>query len=640
MKKFTALLLMLFAVSFVRSQHDLSQGIERIIHFHADITVDVNASVEVTEKIKVHAKGYRINHGIFRALPKWRDLNNKQQFVNYKILSVKKNGAKEKYHTKSEGGFLMIYMGDGNITLSPGDYEYELTYTADNQIGFFNDYDELYWNINGTQWEFSTENVSATVVLPEHSKILQHSCFSGGYGSSSRDCVFNILSENTIEWQAKDLNPGEGLTIAVGFGKDVIAPPPPPGFLEKYGLIIGGLLSLFWLLDYYFKSWRNFGVDPPTPTVYPQFSPPDNLSPASIGYIQKGYFGNEMLTAALVNLAVNAYIKITESEEGGFLGFGKSKKFVIQGLKDAEDENAISAEEKILLDSILSNPGQRIIVAGKYDPGIESMVKSFKQNLSNQHNQFLNEGNNRKKLWLPFIVITLVYFVSLFVSWKFYPVTELLVIGVFLYGGSLFLFILITFLFGMLRFNLTIFLFFITFIFILAMVLVTRKFNIEIHINFLFCYFYIIITFLSMILFQYLIKRPSEEKLRKKSMIDGLKMYMSAAENKQLQYFNPPEMTPQFFEKLLPFAMVLGVDKIWGEKFENYINNSTVEYQNSWYFGNSINSMGISSMGRSLASGLTSSIQAASTQPSSSGSGSGGGGFSGGGGGGGGGGGW
>ena len=99
-------------------------------------------------------------------------------------------------------------------------------------------------------------------------------------------------------------------------------------------------------------------------------------------------------------------------------------------------------------------------------------------------------------------------------------------------------------------------------------------------------------------------------------------------------------MTPQVFETMLPYAMVLGVDKIWGNKFQNMLKTSSLEnqqYNSSWYIGSSMMHMNFAN---TLTSSLSQSIASSSTQPSSSGSGSGGGGFSGGGGGGGGGGGW
>ncbi len=47
-------------------------------------------------------------------------------------------------------------------------------------------------------------------------------------------------------------------------------------------------------------------------------------------------------------------------------------------------------------------------------------------------------------------------------------------------------------------------------------------------------------------------------------------MYMGAAENEVIKFHNPPQMTPAIFETYLPYAMVLGVDKIWGKKIPGY----------------------------------------------------------------------
>ena len=153
-------------------------------------------------------------------------------------------------------------------------------------------------------------------------------------------------------------------------------------------------------------------------------------------------------------------------------------------------------------------------------------------------------------------------------------------------------------------------------------------------------YGFLIFGFIGMVLFQYLIKQPTPQKLETQSLIEGFKMYLGTAEEKTLQFHNPPEMTPTVFETMLPYAMVLGVDKIWGQKFQNMLKTSSLanqQYNSSWYVGASMMNMNFAN---TLTSSLSQSIASSSTQPSSSGSGSGGGGFSGGGGGGGGGGGW
>ncbi|MBO6183682.1 MAG: DUF2207 domain-containing protein [Chryseobacterium sp.] len=511
--------------------------------------------------------------------------------------------------------------------------------TSEKQIGFFEKYDELYWNVNGTEWNFPVDSISATVNLPQGAGIIQNSCYKGGYGSTSQDCIAKILSEHSMEWSAKDLSPSEGLTIAVGFKKGIMVPPPPPTFLEKFGILIAGIVVFLGLLFYYYSTWKKYGVDPETPTVYPQFNSPDDLSPASLGYIHNESFKNKYLTAALVNLAIKGYVQIIENEDAGVFGLFKSKQFTVKKLKNA-DQN-LPKEEINLMNSLFSNISDSVTFDGKYDSKIEQAVRSFKSALNFQHDKMLNEGNNSKKLILPIFLILGVYFLGLFMSFKIFPEFEKVFLGIFILAILTVAFVITIVLFKFFPGLFKVFLIFPVIAFVLLGMLIYRGSDFTIDNNFNFCYIFIVLGFMSLVIYQFLIKRPSEEKLRKKSLIDGFKMYMGAAENQQIKFHNPPEMTPQSFEKLLPFAMVLGVDEIWGKKFDDLLKKMSYEYQSNWYVGSSMNHFAMASV---LNSSLTQSIQSSATQPSSSGSssgsGSGGGGFSGGGGGGGGGGGW
>src|SRR5690606_6790441 len=113
---------------------------------------------------------------------------------------------------------------------------------------------------------------------------------------------------------------------------------------------------------------------------------------------------------------------------------------------------------------------------------------------------------------------------------------------------------------------------------------------------------------------------------------------LSAAENRQIKFHNPTKMTPKLFEKILPYAMALGVVGSWGEKFNIYLKTNKKDYKKECF---SDGMYGFTSnISNSFSDGFSRSIASSTIAPSSSGSGSGGGGFSGGGGGGGGGGGW
>jgi uncharacterized membrane protein len=144
------------------------------------------------------------------------------------------------------------------------------------------------------------------------------------------------------------------------------------------------------------------------------------------------------------------------------------------------------------------------------------------------------------------------------------------------------------------------------------------------------------------LVFLALMKRPTGLGRNVLDEMLGFQDYLEIAEKDDMNLKNPPERTPELFEKFLPFALAMGVEQHWAEQFSSVFarlrgpDNSA--YQPGWYNG-SWNSFEMGATTSSLSSDLGSAISSSVTPPGSS-SGVGGGGFSGGGGGGGGGGGW
>ncbi len=143
-------------------------------------------------------------------------------------------------------------------------------------------------------------------------------------------------------------------------------------------------------------------------------------------------------------------------------------------------------------------------------------------------------------------------------------------------------------------------------------------------------------------LFYELMKAPTRLGRKLLDEVEGFREYLVVAETDELRFKNPPEKTPQLFERYLPYALALDVEDVWGEKFSEIIERARRDgsyRQPNWYRGTRWQSHSAGAFGSSLGSSLSSTVSSSSTAPGSS-SGSGGGGSSGGGGGGGGGGGW
>jgi hypothetical protein len=123
---------------------------ERIIRFHSDIVIETDGTVQVTEHIKVFAAGDEIKRGIIRDIPVYRkNTKGKRVKVDINVVSVLCNGEKANFKTWEDGGNIEIRIGEEHILLKPGEYEYVIQYTHRGHVGFFDDYDELYWNVTG-----------------------------------------------------------------------------------------------------------------------------------------------------------------------------------------------------------------------------------------------------------------------------------------------------------------------------------------------------------------------------------------------------------------------------------------------------------------------------------------------------------
>jgi uncharacterized membrane protein YgcG len=83
-------------------------------------------------------------------------------------------------------------------------------------------------------------------------------------------------------------------------------------------------------------------------------------------------------------------------------------------------------------------------------------------------------------------------------------------------------------------------------------------------------------------LFAPLMKKPSQQCRQLLDEIEGLALYIRVAEEDRLAILNPPEHTLQFFEKLLPYAVALGLEDAWGKKFSAVLEALNDDQQHSW----------------------------------------------------------
>lgn len=319
---------------------------ERILSYHSDIEVMTDGALDVTEIIRVRAEGNNIRRGIYRDFPtRYEDRAGNRYRVGFTVVSVDRNGRPEDWHTESMSNGVRVYAGHANRFLEPGEHEYRFRYRTTRQLGFFEDYDELWWNVTGNGWRFPIDAVTATVRLPAPVKAedLVLNAYTGAYGSTAQHAEHRQSGDQTVEFQTtRGLSPWENLSVIVVFPKGLVAEPGVGRkirwFLSDNGSAL--VLALGWLgmFAWYLWSWNRAGRDPATGVIIPRFEPPRGLSPAACRYVLSMGFRQAAFVAALVSLAIKKQIMIEEDDE----------EFTLRRIHDPEARNPTPGELAVL----------------------------------------------------------------------------------------------------------------------------------------------------------------------------------------------------------------------------------------------------------------------------------------------------
>ncbi len=547
---------------------------ERILSFHSDIMVKQDGWIEVTETIRVRAEGQQIRRGIYRDFPTdYEDALGNEYHVRFTPLAVLRNDRVESFNSQGMGNGVRTYFGSADRFIDTGEHTYTFRYEVNRIIGFFDDKDELYWNVTGSEWNFPIDKASATVsfefdVPPDGFSLYG---YTGPQDSKGQDYLATIDAADRPSFETtRTLGVYEGLTISVAWPKGFV---DEPGGLQKVGwlladnlnllIAVAGLMAMF---SYYIPTWRNFGKDPEPGVIFARYEPPKGFSPASLRYVEKMYYDDASLTAAVVSLAVKGYLRITEYDD----------EHSLLRVDPGDNPAPLATGERELHDALFED-GDIVILDDKYHELIGGARSAHERSLKRDYKGRYFRTNGLLNLPALFIGISS----SLF-ALKVAPGPTFLVI---------------------------------VSIVVMALVLVV---------------------------FAIIMRRPTGLGRRLLDEVSGFREYMEIAEKDEMNLRNPPDKTPKLFEKYLPFALALGVEQQWAERFAAVFRGlkgpNGTDYHPAWYNG-SWDSFNLSSNTANLASGLGSAISSSVTPPGSS-SGGGGGGSSGGGGGGGGGGGW
>ena len=551
-----------------------SQADERILSFHSDVRVFQDGMIEVTETIKVRSEGKQIRRGIYRDFPvEYEDRLGNSYNIKLEPLAVLRDDQPESFHTVRSGRDVRTYFGRSNYFIENGEHTYIFRYRANRMLGYFEQHDELYWNVTGNNWSFPIDKATARIRLefdaPRDMILVEG--YTGRLGSTAQEYGRFMDDAGDVHFEAnRPLPAAHGLTIVVGWPKGFVE---EPTVLDRIGWLLKdnrnllvALAGFLLLLLYLIPTWRKHGKDPDEGVIVTRYDPPKGFSPASLRYIRQMYYDDKVMTAAIVNLAVKGYLEIKK----------KGKTHSLHKIDTEALRPAMAPGEQELYSAIFTEDD--VVTLKDFNHKVLGKARS-------EHSDSLREDyknhyfRTNSLLIVPAILIVIV--------------STVIALNV---GNGPTPFVIGT----------------------------------------------IILSFVTTAFFAIIMKRPT---IRGRKLLDemlGFKDFLEIAEKDELNLRNPPVKTPELFEALLPYALALGVDQQWSERFAKVLaairNPDGSAYRPSWYNG-SWSSSNLSKATNGLSSGLSSAVGSSVSPPGSS-SGGGGGGSSGGGGGGGGGGGW
>ncbi len=630
------------------SDEQPQQQQEVIRSYDSHILLRADGTMQVTETIAVLAERDRIRHGIYRDFPTdYKDKLGNHYRVKFEMVSAQRDGHDEPYRTESIGNGVRVYLGDKNTLVEIGEHTYIITYETSRQVGFFDDHDELYWNVTGNGWIFPIEKATAAVELPTgiDRKHISVTAYTGEQGARGRAYSATVDPQGVARFAtAAPLGQAEGLTIVVMFPKGFVVEPTQQEkmrwWFEENGASAVAIAGLLLMLLYQVIAWFAVGKDPAPGTVMVRYTPPDGFSPAAVRYLRRMGYDDKTFAALVVNMGVQRYLRIQQHPDGHFTLIREKKA----------DSKDLALEEEQVANTFFESKDSIDLEQSNHST-IKSAIDSVKQTLAQRMEQryFLT---NSKYMWpslglmlLTFLgviafsegdQIPVALFMCVWLSGWTLGVAALSVTvaaawkkawhshgwGKVSYGGALFISAFALPFFAGEIFGLGMFAKATSAVAALVLILMA----------------------VSNLIFHELLKAPTHAGRDLLDQIDGFREFIGATEDMERKY--PLDRSPATFEKFLPYAMAMDLEEVWTSKFESVLaaaaaagGGTTSGYSPAWMAVSGATGFAALGSMSDFSSSLGSAISSSSSAPGSS-SGGGGGGSSGGGGGGGGGGGW
>ena len=549
---------------------------ESVNQFQSKIQINQDSSIAVTETI-VYDFGNTAHHGIFRYIPYHYAARGGNYNLHIGVTGVTDDkNAPFPYTVTKDSSNVDIKIGDPNSTVT-GVHTYIITYTVTGAINYFSDHDELYWNATGNGWTVPISDAGAQVMLPTQVPVknLQLACFGGPQGSTTACSGIGYTTSL------------DGTVNVTSFSQNSLAPS------EGLTIVVGIPKGIVHQPTAWERSLQiledNWVVTLPLFTLMLMFYLWYTKGRDPLGYstIVAQYEPPASLTPAEVGTLVDE--SADNSDVSADIIFLATKGYL--KITRLQDKILFFNHTDYQLDQLksgadLQNPFEKKLMDGLFGDKQTVLLSSLKNNF------FQDLQEIKKDLYQSLV------------SKGYFSKNPQTVRAVYASIG---------------------------FVVLVLGFFVGSKFG-------LYAGGAVSLSGIIVMVFSKFMPSKTPQGAEAHQYILGLKLYLSVAEKDRLKFFDAPEKSPQQFEKLLPYAMVLKVEKEWAKQFEGIYNQPP-----SWYYdptGSAFSTFFLISSLNNFSAATNTTMASSPSSAGSGGSGFGGGGFSGGGFGGGGGGSW
>ena len=541
-KKFLTTLSVIFMMFLLNAGSLIAEAIKK---YDVSIQINKNGTLTVNEVIDYEFDN-DLKHGIYRDIPLRSQKSGTDIYKSHvKMNSVKRNGEPEEYTSDTSYEGVSYRVGSADRYVDSGINKYEFNYTIYNAVFEKDGIYQVYFNPIGQFWNVPIESADVSISFENNqpigeNEIKQLEVYTGEYGVTGQN--YTILQKSGIIKIETNgvLEPRNGLSFRLNLKTDKIS----PTWLDKLEvlyyadpLVVAGPIIILMLAIYGFVTWFLFGRDPAGKAIIPEFNIPKDISPMYAGYIKGVRDPKEMLTIGMLSLLSKDYVTAEDAE-----GNGKNVKYRLA--RDTERNPELSSEEKALL-SVLSDDEKNIF---KNEQGLYTAAQKILSTLETRYNKKVYIDNNLFKF--PFAIgIMMVLIIGMGMHDVFENISgsmEYIIPVIIICFSS------ITVVFSVLKKVFLVNSLSSTFIMFLAAIvfgLLTGMAGLVIML--IICIMYNI--------YSRLIGKYTNEGMRNKEYLDGMKMYIKTAEANQIMKFNDVDELVAYFKGILPYAVALGV---------------------------------------------------------------------------------